>query len=378
MSKIEVAAYYFPQFHPDPKNDLMHGKGWTEWEVLKVAHPRFEGHRQPIVPAWGYFDESDPAWAAREIDLAADHGLTCFLYDWYWYEGQPFLEGGLEHGFLKAPNTNRMKFALMWANHHWMDLFPANYRNHPEVFWSGHVKPDMFAKLADYVIEHYFSQPNYLQIEGEPWFTIYEIGSFIEGAGGLEAATQAVEDFRKRAQMAGHRGVHINTIHWDSQAVSTQFKLKDPMEIVKALGISSVGSYTWGPYADENDPFPHASYAKAVVANKAWWPEALKQFPVPFHPHVTMGWDSSPRTLQSDIFENRGYPWTHILEGNTPALFREGLRNAREFVERPDVPQKVVTINAWNEWTEGSYLLPDTVTGNAFVEAIREVFPPEV
>jgi hypothetical protein len=87
-----------------------------------------------------------------------------------------------------------------------------------------------------------------------------------------------------------------------------------------------------------------------------------------------MGWDSSPRTVQSDHYESRGYPWTSVLEGNTPDAFREALKRAREFVSRPDVRQKIVTINAWNEWTEGSYLLPDTVHGTAYLEAIRDVF----
>ena len=58
---------------------------------MKAARPRYPGHRQPNVPAWGYFDEADPAYAAREIDLAADHGITSFLFDWYWYEDGPFL-----------------------------------------------------------------------------------------------------------------------------------------------------------------------------------------------------------------------------------------------------------------------------------------------
>ena len=37
---------------------------------------------------------------------------------------------------------------------------------------------------------------------------------------------------------------------------------------------------------------------------------------------------------------------------------------------------RIVTINAWNEWGEGSYLEPDTPTGMDYLDAIRAVFPP--
>jgi hypothetical protein len=371
----EVAVYYFPQYHPDARNDAWHGRGWTEWELLKAARPRYPGHRQPIVPAWGYFDESDPAWAAREIDLAADHGVTCFLYDWYWYEDGPFLHGGLERGFLGAPNNERLKFALMWANHDWVNIHPANFLNQWQTLAPGPLSADGFDRLTDHVIAHYFSRPNYLRVDGEPYFSIYELGTFVAGIGGLEAAREALDRFRAKARANGLGGVHVNAILWDLSVLAVEMKLSDPLRIVAELGLSSVGSYTWLHfYAPREEDFPHGSYAEAAEVNYAVWDEQHRRFPVPFHPNVTMGWDSSPRTVQSDCYESRGYPWVSVLEGNTPGAFRDALQRAREFVSRPDVRQKIVTVNAWNEWTEGSYLLPDTVHGTAYLEAIRDVF----
>src|SRR5215467_13509196 len=99
---VTVAAYYFPNFHVDPRNEAWHGTGWTEWELLKRAEPRFPGHIQPRTPLWGYEDESDPGVMARKIDIAATHGLNAFLFDWYWYDGRPYLQRPLETAFMQT------------------------------------------------------------------------------------------------------------------------------------------------------------------------------------------------------------------------------------------------------------------------------------
>ncbi|HZO88627.1 MAG TPA: glycoside hydrolase family 99-like domain-containing protein [Chthonomonadaceae bacterium] len=370
----EVAAYYFPQYHPDARNDAWHGKGWTEWELVKAARPRFPSHRQPIVPAWGYFDESDPEWAAREIDLAADHGVTCFLYDWYWYEDGPFLQDGLEKGFLHAPNNRRLKFALMWANHDWLNIHPANFLNRPETLVSGRVSREAFERLTDHVIAHYFSRPNYLTLAGEPYFSIYELGTFIFGLGGLGATRKALDSFRAKTRAAGLPGLHLNAIVWGVSVLPAEIEVKDPQQVVAALGFSSVTSYTWVHHYDPStDGFPQGSYAKAAARNYALWEEYRRQFAVPYHPNVTMGWDPSPRTIQSDRYEPRGYPWTAVLEGNTPEAFREALEHAKAFATGGEATRRMITINAWNEWTEGSYLLPDTVHGTTYLKAVRDV-----
>ncbi len=62
------------------------------------------------------------------------------------------------------------------------------------------------------------------------------------------------------------------------------------------------------------------------------------------------------------------------MAGNTPEAFRAALQAIKERMDAVPSAPKILTINAWNEWTEGSYLEPDTRYGMQYLEAIRDVF----
>ena len=85
MKKIKLYSYYFPNWHQDDRNDNWHGKGWTEWEVLKCARARFVGHKQPLIPTWGYEDESKPEVMEKKIETAKKYGIDGFIFDTYYY-----------------------------------------------------------------------------------------------------------------------------------------------------------------------------------------------------------------------------------------------------------------------------------------------------
>lgn len=372
---IEVFAYNFPNYHLDPRNEAQHGAGWTEWELVKAAKPRFEGHRQPLVPAWGYYDEADPQWAAREIDLAADHALTGFIYDFYWYDDGPFLNRAIDEGFLQAPNNERLKFALMWANHNWVNIFPATYQNHQPLLNAAQISPATWEVMTDKIVAEYFSRPNYWTIEGHPYFSFFMLDPFIASMGGVPQARAALNRFREKARQIGHNDIHFNFIAYNFAQALVQMPSFSEVEICRELEISSLTPYCWAHNYDTGScSFPKARYEDAAQANYQAWEQSFTRYPVAYFPNVSMGWDSSPRTVQSNPYDRRGYPWDAIYDGNTPDAFRAALQNAKEFVSRPDVALPVVSINAWNEWTEGSYLLPDTVMGTAYLEAVREVF----
>ena len=167
--------------------------------------------------------------------------------------------------------------------------------------------------------------------------------------------------------------MHLNAVAWGVQILPGEKTIKSPNELLAPLGFDSVTSYVWVHHQPLNN-FPRTSYTRVRDASIDDWQKLSDKFDLPYAPNVTMGWDSSPRTIQTDVYENVGYPYTAILDGNTPAEFKKALEAGKAFVLRPDVSPKVVTLNAWNEWTEGSYLEPDTVNGTAYLEAIRDVF----
>lgn len=371
--RCHVAVYYFPNYHCDPRNDHWHGGGWTEWELTKAARPRFSGHQQPKVPLWGYEDESDPAVFSRKIDAAADHGINTFLFDWYWYEDGPFLNGGLEKGFLCAANNNRLSFALMWANHDWVDIHPLKYRSPQRLLFPGCVSNEAFERATDWIIEKYFSHPNYWKIDGKAYFSIYELDKLIDGLGGLEKTCLALQRFEAKACKAGLGGIHLNAVVWKIPILPGEKVAVDANTLLETLGIASVTSYVW-IHHDWPSGFPTASYVEMAQRAPVRWKEIASEYRLPYFPNVTMGWDSSPRSCQSDVYDNLGYPFGFVLEGNTPNAFKEALKLARDYLQGRAGSERILTINAWNEWTEGSYLEPDTIHQNGYLEAVRDIF----
>lgn len=391
-ARPDIAAFYFPQWHADPVNESWFGSGWTEWEVLKVATPRFPGQQQPKVPTWGYLDESQPSVMAKKIDAAANHGLDAFIFDWYWYpQGPdtygPFLNRCLEDGFLQAPNVGRLKFALMWANQDWWDLYPIR-RTDPRlnvtpqsqyytltsngVPWVGVQPPASFDQLTSYVVENYLAHPSYWRVAGGAFFSIYQPEEFVSIFGGdLTAARAALDSFRAKARAAGAGELHLNLISVESTP-GDPTSIARRNTLIDSLGIDSSTTYVWIHHSPL-PTFPETPYTEVRADAVNVWRQFRDSLHGPYFPNVTMGWDSSPRTAQSDIYDNLGYPYLPIMSGNTPQEFQTALSLAQQFAASGPIPS-VITINAWNEWTEGSHLEPGHQYSLAYLEAIKNVF----
>jgi hypothetical protein len=99
------------------------------------------------------------------------------------------------------------------------------------------------------------------------------------------------------------------------------------------------------------------SYAEATQ----WMARVRPAFP--HFPCCFVGWDNTARRGHNAI----------VMVDSSPELFREQLKLMVDVVAEKHPQERIVFVNAWNEWAEGMYLEPDARFGHAYLEAISSV-----
>jgi hypothetical protein len=335
-------------------------EGTGEWEVIKKGNPRYEGHYQPKEPLWGYEMDNDPKVVEKWIDVATDHGVNVFIYDWYWHDGQPLLESALNDGFLKAKNNEKMYFYIMRANHdvirnYWNYHL---YKDDTSILWDAKVDWENFKIIVDRVIRQYFSKPNYFKIDGQPVFAIFDRYKLMESFDwSVDETRKALDYFSEEARKAGFPGVHFQWTPGGVGFMSAEDAKKNAEE-VEAIGFNSVMFYNTGGTSED-----YIVYGSNSIKIREQWGESLN---IPLFPCTSVGWDDTPR------FPQYGKENT-VHSNNSPESFAALLSKAKRYVDNHPNQPKLMTINAWNEWVEGSYLLPDMKYGFGYLEAVKNV-----
>jgi hypothetical protein len=361
----DVAAFLYPAYaSDDPRLRPFWPSGIGEWETVNNMQERYPGHYWNRKPLWGTINEADSAVMSMEINQAAGHGVNVFIFDWYWYDGRPFMETTLNNGFLRAGNNHKMKFYLMWANHDVVNTWDTRLAKYHEnnVIWTGRVDRDEFEKICKRNIDKYFKLPQYYKINGKPVFMIYDLPNLINGLGGLQQTIAALKWFREETKKAGFPGLDLQFTMWGSNFNFSGFDAgkgeKPKNAVLQQLGFTSATHYQFAHFVNVND-----DYLNIIETVKKEWAKIDKEFDMPYYPHISIGWDNSPRTGQSAVVKN-----------NTPANFEKALRIAKDYADAHPKQTPLITINSWNEWTETSYLQPDNVNGYGYLEAVKKVF----
>ena len=338
-------------------------EGNGEWESVRKATAKFPGHNWPRRPLWGCCNEADPRVMEMQIDAAADHGVNVFIYDWYWYDGRPFLEQCLNNGYLQARNNARVKFYLMWANHDVTHLWDKRISHiDGNVIWRAALDRYEFEKIGRRWIEKYFSHPCYYTIDGKPVLMLFQYGNFVKGFGSVEAAAEGVAWLDEEVKKAGFPGLHLQLNMWrlpDRSGVGGGSQKVNDVDLLK-IGFNSITHYQFINFTNID-----RDYEEILADVAIEWQRLGEGTGIPYFPHISVGWDNNPR------FQNFK---PGVVKNNTPDKVQKGFEMARAYADAHPGQPPLITINSWNEWTETSYLQPDDLYGYGYLDALKRVF----
>lgn len=356
---MRLAAYVYSGWHPIPERDLSFHEGFTEWELVRACHPRFDGHAQPRVPLLGEYDDRDPHEVGRRVRLLASHGVDALVYGVFWCRGKRVFEAGLDRGFLGSPEGQSFPFACMWANRMPRRVLPIRRADMDVIDASRRVPSDIddFVRFVGVLAESYFARPNYVTVEGRSYLSIYDSSFFLSELGPANASI-AIREARRWLAHHGHRDLHLAAIEPNVRS----------LPLVREVGFDSVTHYVFLP---EWKGAPTQDYRACAAARATEWQAFARRSGLPYMPSVSAGWDASPRAADFGDARPDKYPWSPVVTGEHPDHFHDALARAISFRSEPSVADPLTFIASMNEWSEGHYIEPDQRFGYGWLEAVR-------
>lgn len=353
--RINILAFYLPQFHPIPENDEWWGEGFTEWTNTAKAKPLFKGHHQPNLPGeLGFYDLRIPEVRNAQAKLARDHGITGFCYWHYWFGNGKRL---LERPFNEVLSSGQpdFPFCLAWANQSWTGI------------WHG-LKDKLLIEQKypgkeDY-ISHFnallpaFLDRRYIRIHSRPVFVVYSPQL-------IPNNQEFISTWNELAIENGLNGIYFIGIHydadWDHKKNGYDDKtIHQPSHYIQVFERRKTQRIHGMIQRNLIIGRPDIYNYRALVKNYDFNLFDGKDFV----PTIVPNWDNTPRSGKKG--------W--VFHGSTPEAFGEHFDNALQYVlKRPASKPRILFIKSWNEWAEGNYLEPDQRYGLRYLEEIRKV-----
>jgi len=350
LPRARVLPFYLPQFHPIPENDRWWGTGFTEWTNVSAARPVFAGHHQPKVSRdMGFYDLRLDLVRDQQVDLAREHGVSGFMYYYYWFAGKRMLQLPVEQ---LAAGDGDFPFCIMWANENWTRRWDG--RSDDVLIGQDYDKVPAETFIDD--ILPFLLDDRYLKVDGRPLLSVYRPGQMAD-------FPAVVKAWRKRASE------HNLELHVVSVDVAKEFDaLEGSPEEAGLDGLMGFPPHnclwSWLPHeglgVDSRFTGNLLSYRDLVQDAERRLARGVDDGSFP---GVMVTFDNTARRQwNSDL-------WF----GSNPYTFRRWLAAAVRAVAHREASERVVFINAWNEWAEGAVLEPSDRFGSTFLLAVRDV-----
>ncbi|MBN8905011.1 MAG: glycoside hydrolase family 99-like domain-containing protein [Rhodospirillales bacterium] len=349
MNRVRPIAFYLPQYYPTPENDLVWGRGFTEWTNVSKATPAYDGHYQPHLPSdMGFYDLRVKEIMSQQTILARRYGIAGFCVYYYNFgHGRRVLDKAFEA--MVSDRQIDFPYCACWANENWTR------------HWDGGSKDLIFEQQYDEkTLQHvisdavrYASDPRYITVNKKPLFLVYRPVA-------IPDPHRFTELCRAKFREQGFDGVYL--VYVESMETAEKAVIPRDLGFDACVEFPPQGLAARAAFQDKEvikDGFigVRYDYEDTVLESIFRPPTAYKRYP-----SVFPSWDNTPRQpVRGDSFIRA-----------TPEAFQiyleEKLDEATKFLVGEE---RLLFINAWNEWAEGAHLEPDRRFGHRWLEAVR-------
>lgn len=351
--RSRILAFYLPQFHPIPENDAWWGKGFTEWRNVSRARPLFPGHYQPRLPAdLGFYDLRNPEVQAEQAALAVRYGIAGFCVWHYWFGGKRLLQRPVDQ-VLDTPDLN-FPFCLSWANEPWSRRWLGEPR---DVLQPQPYSAEDDAAHARWLLRP-FADPRYLTMQGRPIFGIYAPGSLPDGQRTTDTIKQTATASGLPEPYLVGIDAHRPGVDWRSLGFDAVLNFEPQLGVLPlalrdgAHPLRLLRNLRRGAPRLRTKIYTESAARRRFDARR---PATMS------HRSVMVGWDNTARRGVDGV----------VLSATSPVNFQRALNEAITWTTARYGPdERLVWVNAWNEWAEGNYLEPDARNGHAYLAAV--------
>ena len=310
--------------------DIQSGEGWDAVSPF----PEFDTYL-------GFYDEGLRETADWELKWMAEHGIDFMHVCWYCPYGDqkaPIKKMRVSHsalndGYMNAKYSDLVDFCIMWENNS-QDI--KSFEQFKEFIWP-------------YWKEYYFSDERYARLDNKAVLTVWNKDKMKAAFGGTnEGCAEAVKFMEDELKAMGYDGL-ILLYQTQGETNTTHYT-----EIGKQ-GFDGTYGYHWGtngwnPDHQINANTKNANYSKNASSHHI--------------PTISIGFNDVGRNNTRD----------KIITGEDHLKVAENIKEILSTYNTGTWKDNTVMVSTWNEYSEGTYVMPTDEMGFTYLENIRKVF----